>query len=95
MKYCDAAETSCLHITLYRLKKTSLFGTDSHKHHIIIILMFFNENENNDVKSIIPSNIANHIAIAISFKLIAMRYFLQNRSALIISMSSPCHILKQ
>ena len=35
----------------------------------------FNENENNDVKMIFPSNIANHIAIAISVKIITIRYF--------------------
>ena len=46
------------------------------KTHTIIILMFFNENENNDVK-IIPFNIAHHIAIAISVKLIAIRSFLK------------------
>ena len=36
--------------------------------------MFFNENENNDVKMVIPSDIANHIIVAISIKIIAFRY---------------------
>ena len=36
----------CLYMIFCRLKTTSLFGAD----HTIIILMFFNENENKDVK---------------------------------------------
>ncbi len=41
--------------------------------------MFLNEKENNDVKLIIPSSIANHIAIAISVQnqIIPIRYFLK------------------
>ena len=39
------------------------------------MLIIFNENENNDTKTIIPSNIVNHIAIAMSVKIIAIRYF--------------------
>ncbi len=42
-----------------------------------------NGNENNDVKTIIPSDIANHIAIAILDQIIAIRSFL-NRAALLI-----------
>ena len=46
--------------------KTSLFITDPHKKHIIIIFnMFFSENENNNVNTIIPSNIVNHIVISV------------------------------
>ena len=37
--------------------------------------MFFNENENNDVKMIIPINISNHIAVAV--KIIAIQYFFE------------------
>ncbi len=37
--------------------------------------MFFNENENNDLNIIIPSDITNHTAIAISAQVIRMRYF--------------------
>lgn len=40
--------------------------------HTIIIYLFVNENENNYVKMIIPSDIANHIAIAISVKIITI-----------------------
>ncbi len=45
-----------------RLKKTPLFGTD-------ILIHFFNENENYDVKIIIPSPIAYHITIPISIQI--------------------------
>ncbi len=47
-----------LHVIFFRLMyQISLFGTNPRKNHTLIILMFFNENEN-DVKMIIPSNIA-------------------------------------
>ncbi len=37
--------------------------------------MFFSENENNNVKMIIPSNRANHFAIAVSVQMVAIRLF--------------------
>ncbi len=53
-----------LNITIYGRKRTSLFGTDSHKNHTIKISMFLHEKENN-VNILIPSNITktsiNHI----------------------------------
>ncbi len=52
-----------LHVIFYRLKKTSLFDTDLCLNHtIIIVICFFkNKNENNDIKTITPSNIPNQI----------------------------------
>ncbi len=51
-----------------RLKKTSLFGTDSCKNRTIIILIYLSTKKNIDVKMIIYSSIANHIAIATSLQ---------------------------
>ncbi len=39
--------------------------------------MFINEKENIDVKMIIPPCIANHITLAISLQIVAIRYFLK------------------
>ncbi len=64
-----------LHITFYGLKEASLFGTYLCKNQTIIILMFINEKKKNDVKMIVPSSIANHVVIAISLQIIAIRYF--------------------
>ncbi len=62
-KYCGAAE----------LSRTS-YSTDLDPAKItLIILMFFSENDN-DVKNIISSYIANHIAITTSIQIIAIRF---------------------
>ncbi len=37
--------------------------------------MFFSKNENNDVEIIIPSNVTNHIATALSVQIMAITYF--------------------
>ncbi len=63
-KHCAAKFSGGLPILLYRLQKSSLFGTDPCKNHTII--MFFSENEINDVKAIIPSNMGNHVEIVAS-----------------------------
>ena len=55
-----------LYIIFYRLKKTSFFGADCCNNHNII---------NANKKIIIASNRANHIAVAISLKIIAFRHF--------------------
>ncbi len=65
---------SCLgpHITFYRLKKTSLFEKDPCSNHTLSILIsFFNENDNKDLKILISS----YIAIAISVQIITVRCF--------------------
>ncbi len=67
---------SCLgpHITLYRLKKTSLFLKDPCNNHTLIILKsFFIENEYKDFKIQISSYIAIHIAVSV--QIVAIRYF--------------------
>ncbi len=66
-----------LHIIYYRLKKTSLFGTDACKNHIIIILIHLLVEKSGDLKVIILSSIANHITITISLQIIAIRHFLK------------------
>ncbi len=50
----------CSHITSYRLKKTSLIGKDSCNNYTIIILIyiFFNENDYKDLKILTSSCIA-------------------------------------
>ncbi len=55
--------------------------------------MFFNKSENIDVKMIFPSNIPVHFAIATSVQMIAIRYFFQNRAALMATkqMSTARH----
>ncbi len=64
------------HITFYRLKKISLFGSDPCNNHTrIILIFFFNENKNEDLKIVISSCIAIHIAIAILVQIIAITYF--------------------
>lgn len=68
-------EVSWPTITFYRLKKN--LGPCKKSHHNDHVNVFFNENESNGAKMIIPSNIVNHIAIAISVKIIAKRYFFQ------------------
>ncbi len=47
--------------------------------------MFIHEKEKNDIKMIVPSGIANHIVIAISLQIITIRFFIQNRAALVTS----------
>lgn len=50
-------------IVFYRFKKTSWFGTESHKNRTIIIsCVFFID----DLKNIVGTNITNHVANAIS-----------------------------
>ncbi len=66
-----------LHFIFYRLKTTSLFGADPCKDHHNHFDTFIREKENNDVKKIIPSSIANHITVTISLHIIAIRYFLK------------------
>ena len=58
-----------------RTYTTEQFGTGPRKDHTMIILKFINENENNAAKIMIPFNIVNHIAMAISVKVITIRYF--------------------
>ncbi len=79
-----------LHVILYRLKKTSLFGADPCKHHTMVISMFFSENDNNDVKVIIPCNLKNHTASTIQVQIIAIKYFFQNWAALLQSKNNSC-----
>ncbi len=68
-----------LHVIFYRLKKTSLFSLVQIPAKICHyrVEMFVSEKENTDVKIIIPSSIANHIAIAVLLQIIAIRYFLK------------------
>ncbi len=56
-----------IHIIFYKLKKTSLFGSDPFKSHIII-KMFFSENLNNYVKINFSFNGENHMTFAVSFQ---------------------------
>ncbi len=67
---------SCLdpQITFYRPTKTFLFGKDPHNNHTITILI----SEYMDLKIIISSYTAIHIAIAISVQIIVIRYFFKN-----------------
>ncbi len=69
-----------LHVMFYRLKKTSLVARETCKNHLIIFIKFFNENENNDVKMMFSSNFKNHVEIAISVQIIAIRYFSESCS---------------
>ncbi len=62
-----------LHVIFYGLKETSVFRSDPCKNHSTITFMFVSENESNDVKIIIWSNITNHNAVAISIQITAMR----------------------
>ncbi len=54
---------------------------------------FVKENENHDVKMIIPSNIANHITIAIPVQIIAIRSAILNLR--LASHGSPKYHLKK
>ncbi len=63
-------------IKFYRLKKTSLFGADSCKFTSLPFYYVFSENDNNDVKTIIPSDITNCVASTVSD-------ILQNHAALL------------
>ncbi len=65
-------------ITFYILHKTSLFGRDlCNNHTIMILISFFKENENKDLKIIISYCITVLIASAISVQIIAIRFFLK------------------
>ncbi len=48
----------------------------------MITSVFFNKNENNIVKMILSSHIANHIAIAVSVQIITIRARTVNRSVI-------------
>ncbi len=71
-----------LHITFFRLKKTSVFNTYSCKNIKTTILTYFNKNENEVVKMIIPSIITNHFEIALSVENLL---FFQNCAALVLN----------
>ncbi len=67
---------SFLVFTLYFTDFRELFFVQSPAKITPLFLMFFNENDNNnDIKTIFPFNITNHIAIAISVQIITITYF--------------------
>ncbi len=63
IRYCVVEQLSWL--ASYFTDLLFLSGTDPCKNHTKIILIFFNEKKNNNVKLIISSNVVNHITIVI------------------------------
>ena len=76
VKYYIKLHIAVLHTSFSRLQ-TSVFSTNPPKKltHHKGFNVFFNENENNDIKMIFSSNVAEHIAIVISVRITAIIFF--------------------